>query len=792
MKISLNWIKDYVKLNTENIDEINVALTDKTSEVEEVITQGEGLEKVFVGEILEIAAHPDADRMRVTQTKVGSETFQIVCGAKNIEVGQKVPVALVGAVLPGGFEIKKADKRGVESCGMICAEAEMGLAEDSEGIMVLPEDAIIGTPIIEYLGLNDTVFEVENTTITNRPDLFAHVGYAREFEAIGLGTVNENLEKILSPATPETAGKKFPLNVTIIDPAICHRMCGVHVTNFKIAPSPDWMQKRLLACDIRPINNLVDITNYVMLEMGMPLHAFDLESIDGSKVTMRVSKEGEKVTTLDGEERTLPANVILMEDEKKIFDLCGIMGGENSGVTDSTTNVWLHSPVYESVRIRRAAVALNHRTDAATIYEKRVPTGMAMPGLVRAINLMKELCPECEFTSEVLDIQNDQEISKTITLNKATVTRMLGDELDNAVITKILEDLGFTVSAQGETFEVTTPFFRLKDMDIEEDLVEEIIRVYGLKNIKLELPEITMQRSEPVKGFVQEQAAKNFLANTAFENVNFSFLGEKLLEKSGISPKGLIQVANPISEELSLMRPSLLPYLLQRIEENMRHENEFAVFEIGKAFSTQELEGDKQTSAEEKRIAFVAYNQDFYAAKSVLEGLFSELNLVAQVRPTKEAPAQAHPGQVAEVFFQGKIIGTIATLHPAIAKNFGIEKAVSWFELNFAALTNAKQKPVQYKGFNKLPSVERDQNFLVEETALMGNIIQKLSKSSKLITDVQVVDVYQGEGIEEGQKSVTLRTTYQAVDKTLTDNEVEAAHKDFVKAAEKQGAKVRG
>lgn len=785
MKISLNWLQDYLTLNTENIAEITATLTDKVSEVEEVFSQSEGLEKVFVGKILEISAHPNADKMRVTQTQVGNETFQIVCGANNIEVGQKVPVALVGASLPGGFEIKKADKRGVESCGMICSETELGLTDSSEGILVLPESAPLGMPIIEYLGLNDTIFEVENTTITNRPDLFAHIGYVQEFSATGLAVSNGKAEKILYPQALQSSGK-FPFEITIENPEICHRMCGVFVQNFQIQDSPEWMKKRLLACGIRPINNLVDITNYVMLELGMPLHAFDADLIAGKKITMRVSSEGEKVTTLDGEERKLPANVIVMNDEQKIFDLCGIMGGENSGIQNTTKNVWLHAPVYHATLIRRAAVALGHRTDAATIYEKRVPTGMAMPGLIRAVELMKELCPNCIIASEVLDIQNDKETSKTIVLKKSTVTRMLGEVLENTQIENILVRLGFQVKALGETFEVQVPFFRMKDMEIEEDLVEEIVRIYGLKNIQSELPLIQMKQSKPAPGFLLEKSIKNILAETAFETINFSFLGKKLLERTRFPGfESLIEVANPISEELSLMRPMLLAYLLEKMENNRLERESFAMFELGRVFG-KNIEG-----RETKHLAYLAYNQDFFAVKLVLQNLADELGFAFQIKPATQASFLAHPGQAAEILFQGKLIGEFATLHPHVEKEFHLQKGAVYFEMDITAMLQSPKKITAFKEFNRLPKVERDQNFLLEKTTLVGDFIRKISKASPLLLSLSVVDVYEGEKIEAGLKSVTLRAVYQSPEKTLTDEEVDVAHKALIQSAEKNGAKVR-
>lgn len=788
MKVSLNWLKDWIQFTETDTQKLVKILTDSTSEVEEVIEQGKGLEKVFVGQILEITAHPDADKMRVTKTQVGSEVYQIVCGANNIEVGQKVPVALVGAMLPGGFEIKKADKRGVESCGMICSETELGLAESSEGILALPPEAPIGMPITEYLGLDDTILDIENTTITNRPDLFSQRGYVREFTAIGLAEWKdkEAFESALRSAAADQCDKDFPLNITIEKSEICPRMCGVYIKNFKVEASPEWMQKRLQACEVRPINNLVDITNYVMLEIGMPLHAFDLRSIDGKKVVMRTSKQGEKVTTLDGIERSLPENVIILQDEKKIFDLCGIMGGENSGVTESTTEVWLHAPIYHPTLIRRASVALSHRTDASVIYEKRVPSVLAMQGLSRAVELMQELCPQVEIASKVLDIDNDLEKTRILTMAKSHLYRILGKEIEDAFVENTLTNLGFTVKTQGEKFEIIVPAFRFKDINIPEDIIEEVIRIYGLAHIGDELPTMQMQRSEPSPGFRMEQKIKNILAETAYEVVNFSFLGKKLLERTGFSTwEKLIEVANPISEDLNLMRPLLLPYLLEKLENNRLEEEAFSLFEIGRVFSKL-MEG-----RERKQMAYIAYNSDFLKVKGVLEELSLEMGIVLQILPAKEAHTCAHSGQIADILFQGKRIGSLFTLHPKIAKEFHLNKPVVAFEFRLDAILSAQQKPATYKEFNRLPKVERDQNFILEKMVLTGEFIRKISKASPLLQSIEVVDVYEGEHVEVGFKSITIRAVYQAVDRTLTDAEVDMAHKELVAQAEKQGAKLR-
>jgi phenylalanyl-tRNA synthetase beta chain len=834
MKISLNWLKDFIELKETDPQKISDILTDSAAEVEEFHVQSKGLEKVFVGEILEIHAHPDADKMRVTKVQVGKEVLQIVCGAKNICEGMKVPVALAGSVLPGDFEIKKADKRGVESCGMICSESELGISDESEGIMGLDKMALSGESIVEYLGLDDVIFEIENTTITNRPDLFSHIGFAREFVALGLAQNVEGSSKSKGHQS-RGGGNPFPLKFNIESKDLASRICGAEIKNFKIAPSPKWMQKRLIACDIRPINNLVDITNYVMLEQGMPMHAFDLESIEGESITLRSSKKGEKVTTLDKVERVLPENVIILEDKKKVFDLCGIMGGESSGVKNTTSHVWLHSPVYDPIRIRRASITLSHRSDASVIYEKRVPNSSAKVGLIRALELMQELCPEAEIASELLDIDNEPSKERSIELRLEKVYRVLGEEISEERIKEILEALGFTCHSReggnpvlqnkgveaihkqeidsdngllqkkchaepveadifssqrqkGEVLLIKVPDFRFKDIQIEEDLIEEIIRIYGLSNIQMELPDIKMDFSESIPSFPLEQKIKNILAQHAHETIHYSFLGLDLLEKIGEEkmPKR-IEILNPLGEEHRYMRSSLAPYLLGSIAKNSRHEEKFALYEFGKVFHLNENRQVQET----KHLAYASYDSSFYETKEVLQQLFQEIDMKIQLKEAKEIPKYSHPGQVAEIHFQGKKIGFISSIHPKILKNFDIQKPLAYFEWNFDALAHAKRKPKQHLSVNKFPSISRDQNFILDRKILAEDFMKKIQKGVAHLSSLEIKDIYEGEHIPEGKKCVTIHAVYQSDSETLTDSQVEGIHKKLVENAVSFGGELR-
>jgi phenylalanyl-tRNA synthetase beta chain len=363
---------------------------------------------------------------------------------------------------------------------------------------------------------------------------------------------------------------------------------------------------------------------------------------------------------------------------------------------------------------------------------------------------------------------------------------VLGEPIADAVVDGILNNLGFGIKNTASSFEIEVPAFRFKDIAIEADIIEEVIRIYGLSNIKAELPVIQMTQAHPAPGFALEQAIKNTLANTAYENINFSFLGEKLLKRAGVSPNDLIEVANPISEDLQFMRPSLLPYLLEKVEANKLEQEVFALFEMGRVF------GKTVVGREKKQVAYMAYNSDFLSIKGILEELFETLGLTVRIQPTPKAPSYAHPGQVAEINFQGKCIGFIGTLHPSLAKNFHINKPCALFEMELESILSASRKAPQYKEFNRLPKAERDQNFILDKTVLAGDFVRKISKASPLLVDIKVVDVYEGEHIEKGLKSLTIRAIYQSPEKTLTDAEVDAMHKQLVELAQKNGAQLRG
>ncbi len=766
-------------------------LTERAAEIEGIIETGQGFDHVVVGQILEISPHPDADRVRVTKTEVGDgQPRQIICGAKNIEVGQKIPVALPGAVLPGDFVIEKRKMRGVESEGMLCSGKELGLSEDAEGIMILSPDAPLGQPITKVLHGDSTVFDIENTAITNRPDLFSHLGFARELVALDLAEWKRKefdfaeVEKLLPDA-------KLPLEFVIEKDELCPARAEITIENLTVAPSPDWLQQRLQACGIRPINNLVDVSNYVMLELGMPLHIFDLETISGKSITMRESREGESVTTLDNITRKLPAGVIIQEDSEKVFDLAGIMGGANSEISDSTTCVLVHVPVYDPIRIRKAMLALSHRTDAATIYEKRVPNCMVLPGIKRTIQLLQELCPQMKITSAIEFVEHVPDTERILELKNSEVSRVIGEDIPLQKTRSMLEALDFEVmEATNDVLRVKVPGHRLTDITMPADLTEETSRIYGLDQITPKAPQLTMRatkRSPLLK--LRRELTDLLIAHGFFEVLNFSFLGPDLLKKCGTtSNASYIEIDNPLSVDMSLMRQSLFPRLLEKAADNLRHRKDFRVFEIGKTFSLPLDEGGQVVDKKVKEttgLAALLIGEDFLSAKAILLDVFAKSGL--PVRLEKMQSAHDFATQGANLLLGKDLIGSIFVFRPSILKNFDISESIIGFDLNLDTLATFPRAHKKITAVPKFPAIDLDLSVLADRDVYAGDILSLVKRIDPLIESAEVLEIFEGKGVATGKKSVTLHFRFRATDRTLSSEEADTLRNTILTRLEKKG-----
>lgn len=810
MRISLNLLKQFVEFKTDNIHDLSKIFTDKVAEIDELIDQGKWLEKVFIWQIQKIEKHPNADKMQVTHTLVWNEVFQIVCWARNIYEWQKVPVALEWSILPCGLEIKKADKRWVESCWMICSESELCLSDESEWILELPKDAPLWERFSDYYWLNDTIFVIENTAITNRPDLFSHISWAREAVACWIASYLENskwhknnlcrCQWSKSDLLSDDKLSEFPLKIDIQADSeissevwICHekyiisRMQWIKLSWVKNWDSPEWAQEILRSLDIRPISLLVDATNLAMVISWVPVHAFDLSKIKWDKVTFRLSKKSEKVTTLDWIERILPANVILAEDNDKIFDLCWIMWWENSWVDENTTEAWIHVPVYNPVLLRRASIALNHKSDASAIYEKRVPDSVVPYSLECTLKIILEWVEGSKISSKLFDYYPGWDKRHKVNLHKCKLKTLLWLHCSDNEAKTILENLDCCVSDKWEYFEVLSPSDRLKDIKIEEDLIEEIARIHWLQNIKAESPNLKMQITDIPKWFYIENKIKDYLSFAwFFEAVNFAFLWDALLKKCELSIEDHICVANPISEDLSKMRKSLVPSLLSNLSKNRLNSDKFWMFESARVFSPHWT-----YKTEKEQLAFACYNYDFFEAKSIVENLFNSILQNISFVPSKDIPVYAHWWQCADIIFQWKKAWILATLHPKVSKNFELTKNTVIFEFDFDLILNAETKIKKYKEISKFPSSDRDMNFILDKKVLVFDFMKKLSSSDSLITSIDLFDVYEWEQAWEWNKSVTFKIEYWSSDKTLTDDEVNKAHEKLIAKSKLEWARFR-
>ena len=803
MKLSLNLLGKFIKFRTSNISEIERAFTDKVSEIDSVTFQNKWLEKVFIGQIEKITKHPDADKMQVTQTRVWDVSLQIVCWASNIFEWQKVPVAIEGAILPMWFEIKKVDKRWVESCWMICSEAELGLADESEWIMELSSDAIVWESFAKYYWLDDVIFEIENTAITNRPDLFSHNSWAKEAVAIQIADFIDDwswLEKNFSFIDKESleiktsswaewgdSFKDFPFNIEF-DSWAATRVQWICMKSVKNWESPDWIKRILKSVDIRPISLLVDASNLAMIITGVPTHVFDISKIEWSSLKMMLSKKWEKVTTLDWIERELDEKVILMKDEKKIFDLCWIMWWENSWVSEHTSDIWIHVPVYDPVLIRRASISLNHRSDASVIYEKKVPDSCVWYALECVIKIVLDYSNQSQISSKVFEyFPNKDLLNDPILLSKRKIEVILWDKIEDNMVKQILKDLGFEVLDQDEFFKVSASKNRYKDINIEEDLIEEISRVYWLQNIKSKAPFVTMKQSEIPSWFNIEKDAKDILsAQWFYEVLNYAFLWDWLLSKCLLSQNDYVSVANPISEDLTKMRRSLVPYLIDNVSRNSKVSEKFWVFELANVFNIDGL-----SVIENKNLAFACYNYDFNEWKGLVENLSEKLAISLSYKRSETFMPYCHPGQCGDIIFQWKNIWFISSLHPVIRDNFGIDKNTVVCEINFEFLINANIKTRRYKEISRFPSSNRDMNFVLDKKCEVSGFMKKLSSSSRLITNLSLVDVYMWEQVWNNRKSISFSIEYWSQEKTLSDQEVGEAHNALIEVARSNGAEFR-
>jgi len=806
MKISLNWLKDFVSIpDSISANELGDRLTKHTTEIESVEDQSQNFRNIIVGKILELKKHPQADRLQLVLINTGKEKVQIVCGAQNIAVGQFVPVALVGAILPGDLEIRKTKIRGEESNGMLCSARELGLGEDHSGILILGDDAKLGDTLINYLKLDDVIFELDNKSITHRPDLWGHYGIAREISAflntkyketkIDLKKIikksQKNIESDTSTCRPAVENK-INLRVQNKTGDKCARYMSVAIDGIQITESPQWMQARLSAVGVRPINNIVDITNYVMLELGQPLHAFDLDQLAQSKnnidMIIRRAREKEEFVTLDNEKRILDKNDLLIADSEKALALAGVMGGANSEISNETNAILIECANFSSLAVRKTSQKLGLRTEASKRFEKSLDPHLCEHALARAIELVSKLCPEARIISDLADECDQEQLAKLeknkINLDLDWLVCRIGKNISQTEVVKILEKLGFGVKTKKSAkniLEVVVPSWRAtRDVSIPEDLLEEVARVYGYDKITAETPRVLMQAPMVNEEKKFENKVKDTLAHDAHfsEVYNYSFVGAQQLAKLKIDFSDHIRLANPIIDHHSMLRQSLVSGLLDNVKTNQANFSEIKCFEFGSIYLSKlgnlprDKKGQEKLPYEERRIGLVLglpQGDPFYDLKSSLRYLDPRIAFA----PSGEKLSWADQAQVANICIDQKKIGILAKLDAKIANSIGIKKEVALAEISFPDFFQCVSDTFRVRDLPRFPAIERDLAFIVDMQTLYSDLQTAIIGFDKLISELRLFDVYAGDRLPVGKKSLAFQISFQAEDRTLTAEEID-------------------
>lgn len=816
MNLSMKWLADYVKVDVPIKDYCH-ALTMSGSKVECYEEEGKSISKVVVGKILSKAQHENADALFVCQVDIGADApVQIVTNAKNVKEGDLVPVALDGAVLPEG-KIKKCKMRGVESFGMFCGLDTLGLTAhdfpyaDPEGVFVIEEDCELGQDIHSAIGLDDTSVEFEITS--NRPDCLSVIGLARETAA------TYNLP--LNVKAPEYKGVDGDVNellkVDIINTEKCKRYCAGIVKNVKIGPSPRWMRERLRASGVRPINNFVDITNYVMLEYGQPMHAFDLRYVEGSHINVRNAKNGEKIMTLDGVERTLTEDMLVIADEKKPVAVAGVMGGEYSGIMDDTTTVVFESAYFEPTQVRRTSKALKLKSDASARYEKGVDPLISMTCLKRAFELV-ELLGAGEVLNTVIDCDHTDHKPSEVEFSPEWINNFLGTDISEADMKEYLGRLDFTF----EGGKVVAPSFRI-DIECKADIAEEVARIYGYNNIPS-----TDFRGVARAEFTEEQKFIRTLRNVAvalggYEIATYSFVSPKYFDKIKLPQdsklRNAVKIVNPLGEDTSVMRTSIIPSVLDVLSFNYNNRNEKAcLFEISKEYlpASEEkpfINGNILANSgkekhrysyslpdEPQRLTVGMYGgeADFYALKGMIEQLLGEMKIdgYEYIRAVDsdafDEKFAFHPGRSAVIMRDGKALGILGEIHPEVQETYGIGVKTYVAKLNIPELMESAAGKITYQPLPKFPATTRDLSVICDDEIPVAELEKAIKGAvGKILEKVTLFDVYKGKQIEDGKKSVSYSISMRSHDGTLTDEQADGAMKRVLKALSTIGAELR-
>jgi phenylalanyl-tRNA synthetase beta chain len=796
MRISVNWLREYVDFDFSPV-ELGERLTMAGAEVEEIIEIGEGLEHVVVGLVEDVKPHPNADRLVLCTVDIGRMSpLQVVCGAPNVRQGIKVALALPGAKLPGGIEILKTRLRGEVSEGMLCSMKELGLGEDSDGIMILPDGLIPGKGLVDALGIRDTIIDLSITP--NRPDCLSMLGIAREVSAITGNPLRipecdiQNTENDVADLT----------SVQVLEPELAPRYAARVITGVKVGPSPQWLQERVKAAGMRPINNIVDITNFVMMEYGQPLHAFDYNKLFENRIVVRRAAQGEKLVSIDGQERILSDDMLVIADGKEPVAVAGVMGGFHSEVSESTTSILLESANFQRVTVRRTSRKLGMRTEASNRFEKGLAPEQVIPALDRAAYLIQEMAGG-QVARGICDIWDGPGLTPSIEIDPKRINKLLGSDIPHQEMVQILQRLGFQVhgKATSQVLRVDVPYFR-NDVTGEADIIEEILRIYGFDKIEATLPHAGGVQGGMSQRYILQDKIRRILIGCGLNEIlTYSFISPKVWDLLGLPEddprRRAITIRNPLSEEQSVMRTSLIPGLMDVIVRNInRGAQDLRIFEVGASFIPEELPLHALPT-EPLTLAMalsgfrtpLSWNtkreeMDFYDLKGILEVLLDNLGVEDAQVSTSDDMVFLHPTRQGSIVVGGERIGLIGEVHPDVLERYGLKQAIQIMEMNLEPLLKPLPRQTRkYRGLPRFPAVQRD-IAMIADKGIPAKDIQAVIETSggALVEKVILFDSYSGKQIPERKRSLAYSITYRAKDRTLTDEEVNQIHNKVIEA----------
>ncbi|MCX6781559.1 MAG: phenylalanine--tRNA ligase subunit beta [Candidatus Magasanikbacteria bacterium] len=821
MKLSFNWLKQYVNL-PDSVSALEVAekLKMATVEVEEIDRQDALLDNVVIGKVLKVEKHPEADKLKLCEVDIKNEKLQIVCGGSNVREGMLVALAKVGAKVKWHgqedlLELKPTAIRGVESFGMICSASEIGLdtffpAKEQKEIIDLTgriSEKQVGKPLADALELNDVIFDIDNKSLSHRPDLWGHYGMAREVAVL----FGKSLKEYGAVKIKEPKKDFFGLKVEVKDKKLCPRYMAAVLRGVKVEESPNWLKAKLISAGFRPINNIVDITNYVLLDLGQPMHAFDMEQLAGNKeqlakIIVRRAESGEMIKLLDENVIELVSEDLIIADAEKPLALAGVMGGEHSGITEKTTTIIFESANFNASSIRKSSTRHGLRTDSSARFEKSLDPNWCEIALNKAVELAHKFCATAELADKISDISDFTLAVGPIVMQKNIFEKKLGEKIPEKEITKILTGLGFKVSAQSDKWAVEIPTWRAtKDVSGAEDLIEEVARIWGYEQIASAMPEFGITAPEKNKLSALEHDLRDIFAGSfSFDEVyNYSFVSPSQIERLG--DKGeYTELDNPLSKEKPYLRRSLLPNMMENAVKNIEFFDTVRIFEIGKVFwpdmagARVDSNGSELLPRQDTYLsALYCEKKDeapFSAVRRSVERMGEVLNLDFKINALSHVAPWMHPTRAGEIICDGIFVGVIYEVNPFIAKKFGLDCRVSFLEINLETLVEIgeKAKKATYRKVPDFPSVVRDLAFVVDGDITHAQVEECLKSIDPLVESVELFDVYIGDAVSEGEKSMAYRLTLSRPDKTLSSSEVDAV---LIKAGsalkKKFGAEVR-